>query len=127
MPYRVRYDDALGLVVVTPDGDCDLACALAMQSAAAAMAQERGVTGILLDVRGISYTPSFGDIQTLAGHAARALAGRRIAVVVAGPLHAGVARQFTAYAGMDGATAEVFADAGAAAEWLNGSGACAPA
>jgi hypothetical protein len=114
MPYQIRPDHAV--LVVTPDGECGLDDSLEMLRQVADHARLTGAAGVVLDVRGIGYTPNFGDVDTLARVAAEI--EPRFALVVAGDLHGGVAHQFASLANLRGAKVRVFEDPVAAAAWL---------
>jgi hypothetical protein len=120
MPYRIAIDSDRRLVV-NPDGHCDLAASLAMLSELADHGRSGMVAGALLDLRGIDYIPTYCDVQTLAEEAGLAIR-LPLALVVAGALQTGVARQFAVLADALGVRVGVFAEPAAAADWLAAEG-----
>jgi hypothetical protein len=117
MPYRITRDGACRLLVKA-DGSPNLAESLAVIDALVGMRRDVGADQVLVDLRQSDYTPTFREVQTLADATGRKALGMSLALVVAGALHTGVARQFATFAGKFGIRVGVFADPDAAAVWL---------
>ena len=82
------------------------------------MARNDATKTAIIDVRQIDYAASFSEVQILAAETGHQVAGMSLAIVVAGPLHTGIARQFATFAGKSGIRVGVFADPDAAKKWL---------
>lgn len=119
MAFDLSIDPDRRLATVTHHGQSDKAECLRVLDLLAADPRIGPNFGVLIDVRQISFTPTFDELRQLTHHLSTNLRNR-VAFLAATPLQYGIARQSGTMSQMRGAQVETFYQPEEAIAWLTG-------
>jgi hypothetical protein len=120
MPYSHAIHPHGKYALLVAEGECDLDRTIVAMTT---LVKDPGWApdfGILVDARRIEYTPGAEETRQLAAVASQRdfFLSHPMAIVVGQDLNYGIARMFSALAGLQGAAVEVFRDMEGAHAWL---------
>jgi hypothetical protein len=120
MPYSHTIHPQGKYALLLAEGECDLDQTIVAMTTLVKDPGWRLDLGILVDARRIEYAPGAEETRQLATVASQRdfFLDHPMAIVAGQDLNYGIARMFTAFAGLQGATAEVFRDMEEARAWL---------
>ncbi len=120
MPFDYRIAPEEGLAYVTASGAVDMRSSLEAMGELARHPQFDASFGVLIDLREMTYRPSFGELRVIAwalAHEKRAFP-KRVAVVLSESVKRTRARVYDKFGRMAGFGLQLFPSMDTALEWL---------
>ena len=120
MSFDYEFDSIGRIASVTPRGRSNLAeSVVAIRGLASDIRLEDGI-GVLVDLRGVEYSPSWDEADALAAAIARSgvLRRHRVALLASGPMEFALASMIASLSGLKGAVVHAFRSFESAKTWL---------
>lgn len=120
MSFDYEFDSIGRIASVTPHGRSNLAESVgAIRGLASDIRLEDGI-GVLVDLRGVEYSPSWDEADALAAAIARSgvLRRHRVALVASAPMEFALASMIASLSGLKGAVVHAFRSLESAKTWL---------
>jgi len=120
MSFDYEFDSIGRIATITPRDGSNLAESLrAVRGLASDIRLEEGI-GVLMDLRGVEYSPSWDEADALAAAIARSgvLRHHRVALLASGPMEFALASMIASLSGLKGAVVHAFRSVETAKAWL---------